>query len=532
MKRLLLLFILFSFWSCANIVPPSGGEKDVTPPILKKSDPLVNTIFFDNNGFQLDFDELIVLDNVNSQLVVSPPLVEKPNVGVMKKKVTVKFKKEDLLPNTTYSFNFGLAITDYNEGNILKNFNYVFSTGSYIDSLQMKGEVFDSFTEEAVENVAVLMYRSLEDSMPLTSLPNYFGITDEKGHYTITNIKNGTYKVFALLDMNQNYIYDLPNEKIAFLSDTIVLDSNISGVNLRLFSEADDRQFVTEENIEDFGRLMYVFNKPLDKFTILLKDEVFTQEDYLFKLYENRDTLKIWFPDYEDTFTLIIKGDSAFSDTNLMEVVPVFSIENMPLFKITPNLSGMVDLNKTLTLQFDNPISELNPAFISLFEDSIEVEIEPYFADSVKTILVIPYEWKEKSKYLLMVGLGSFVDFYDQINDVFELKFGAQESSFYGVLNMNFDFGEAQLPFIFDLMDVERNVINQKEIEGNEAINYSFLRPADYKFRLIQDLNNNGKWDAGDYDKQIQPEPVLYYPTPSTVRSNWEIDLEWVVKIE
>jgi hypothetical protein len=513
-------------------VPPKGGIKDTLPPALKKSNPPMNTIFFENNGFQLEFDELIVLDNVNSQLVISPPLKEKPVVGVMKKKLNVKFNKEDLLPNTTYSFNFGSAIMDYNEGNILKNFNYVFSTGSYIDSLQISGTVFDAFTEEAIENVAVLMYKSLEDSMPLTSLPNYFGITDEKGNYTITNIKEGSYKLFALLDMNQNYIYDLPNEKIAFLNEKVSLDSSIMGVDMRMFLEKNEKQFITDQKIEDYGRLLYVFNKPLEKLEIILKNEIFTKDEYKFKLYEKRDTLKIWFPDYKDKFRLIVKEDSIFSDTIQMDVTPVFSIEEMPPFKITPNLSGMVDLNKTLTLQFENPITKWEPRFILLFEDSVEVEIAPYFTDSIKTSLVIPYEWKEKSKYFLLVGLGSFVDFYNQINDIYELRFGAQEKDFYGILNMNFDFGEAKTPFLFVLMDTERKVLSQKVVDKGEVISYHYLRPEEYEFRLIQDLNNNGKWDTGDYEEQLQPEPVLYYPEISKIRSNWEVDINWGVIIK
>ena len=499
---------------------------------MRKSSPPQNSVLFNEDGFQVEFDELFVLDNVNAQLIVSPPMAEKPVVKAMKKKLTVKFDKEDLLENTTYSFSFGLAIKDYNEGNILKNFKYVFSTGTYIDSLSLNGEVIDAFTEEATDNVAVLMYRSLEDSMPLTSLPNYFGITDELGHYTISNIKNGTYKMFALHDMNQNYIYDLPSERIAFLDEVIVLDSNISGVNFNLFSEANYNQFLLKSEIEPYGRSKFIFNKTLNDIEIILKDQVFEKEDYVQKLYYERDTLVIWFPDYQDEFTLILKEDSTFSDTIDMKIEPVFSIDEMPPFIINPNLTGIVDLNKTLVLNFENPIIQWKPEHISLYEDSVQVEIKPYFIDSTKTSLLIPYQWKESSKYFLMVGLGSFVDFYEQKNDVFELKFGAQEASFYGQLNIQIDIGETIPPYIFQLLDAELNIISEKIIDGNMVVSYDFLRPADYTYRLIQDLNQNGKWDPGDYDKKRQPEPVIYYPSLTNVRSNWEVDLEWGIGIE
>jgi hypothetical protein len=514
------------------MVTPSGGDKDESPPELRKSTPPLNTVYFNNDGFQLEFDELLVLDNINSQLIVSPPLAEKPEVKAMKKKLIVKFKKEDLLENTTYSFNFGFAIKDFNEGNVLTNFKYVFSTGSYIDSLALSGKVIDSFTEEPMANVAVLMYRSLEDSMPLTSLPNYFGITGEDGQYLISNIKNGTYKMFALLDMNQNYIFDQASEKIAFLNEAVVLDSSIGGVNFNLFSEENYNQFIIKEELEDYGRATFIFNKPLNNVEIILKDQVFPEDDYLQKLYYERDTLKIWFPDYEDKFTLIIKEDSIFSDTIAMEIEPVFSIDEMPPFSISPNLTGTVDLNKTLILNFENPITEWNAQFISLYEDSIQLNIKPFFKDSVKTNLVIPYKWKEKSKYFLQIGLGSFVDFYDQKNDVFELRFGAQDANFYGQLHINIDIGDTQAPYIFHLLDKELNVINERIVEGNMKVSYMYLRPDEYTFRLIQDINKNGKWDTGDYEEHLQPEPVIYYPSTTKVRSNWEMDLEWGIGIE
>lgn len=532
MRNLLILFSILALWSCANSSVPAGGPDDKTPPVLKKSQPLQETVFFNEGGFQLEFDEIIVLDNVNSQLVVSPPLAEKPDIKSMKNRVTVKFNKEDLQENTTYSFNFGLAITDYNAGNILKNFKYVFSTGSYIDSLQMDGEVIDAFTEEPVENVAVLMYRNLEDSMPLTSLPNYFGISDENGHYSISNIKNGSYKLFALVDMNQNYIFDQPDEKIAFFDEIFVLDSNISGVKFKAFTEANDKQFIIQRDVKDYGALMYTFNQPLENLKIILKDEIFALEDYRYKLYPNRDTLKIWFPDYKDTFTLILKEDSTYSDTLEMDVTPVFSIEEMPPFSITPNLSGIVDLNKTLILRFENPIVKWEPEFISLHEDSIKIDLKPYFKDSLKTELLIPYTWKESSKYHLLIGLGTFVDFYEQKNDIYELRFGAQEESFYGIINLSIDLGDTKAPYIFELLDKDLNKIAQKIIRGNETFRDKFLRPGEYNFRLIQDLNDNGKWDAGEYESHTQPEPVIYYPTPTAVRSNWEIDLDWGIELE
>lgn len=531
MRRIFVVLCVLSCWSCANVVSPTGGAKDVTPPQLKKSIPPLRTIYFDQGGFELEFDEIVNLENIYGQLIVSPPMKGSPEVKYHKRKVTVAFDKDDLLDSTTYTFNFGNAIVDYNEKNQLKNFTYVFSTGSYIDSLSVSGKIIDAYTKEPIENMVVLMYRSLEDSMPLTSLPNYFDISDENGLYTIGNIKEGRYKIFALEDMNQNYLYDLPAERIGFLNDFIDLDSSIVGVDMNIFNEENELQYVLSRKVEPYGKLNYTFNKPFKNLEINLVDEVFEKDEYLTEITEGKDSLNIWFPDYEDSFLLILKDDTSFIDTTNMEVIPIFSMENPPILTISSNLKGDVDLNKSLDLQFNNPITKWKFSFVTLFEDSLEVEIEPYFLDSLHLKLRIPYKWKEGKKYYLVAGLGSFTDFYYSGNDIYELKFGSQEESFYGKIKLNINVGEMKPPFIVQLLDKEKKVIQEEFIEESKLLIYSYLRPEEYGFRLIQDLNGNGKWDTGKYDEMIQPEPVVYFPNLAKVRSNWDVELSWEIEL-
>ncbi len=532
MKKFFFILFIFSCWSCAQVSPPKGGLEDVTPPKLLKSSPKMSSIYFDNNGFQLEFDEIVDLDNINGQLIISPPFEKKPTVKWNKRKITVHFDNTELQENTTYTFNFGSAIKDHNEGNVLANFTYVFSTGSYIDSLSISGKITDAFTDKSVEKVLVLMYRNLEDSMPLTSIPSYFGISDIEGRYSINNLKEGVYKLFALLDMNQNYKFDLANESVAFIDEFIILDSNLVDVDFRLFNEVSNKQYITERDVEDFGRINYTFNKGLKDLKVTLKDAPFERDEYKQFLSKSKDTLEIWFPDYDGTFLMILNDDSSFADTTELKITPVFNIDEMPPFRISPNTKGQMDLNKSLVLQFDNPITSWNPDFISLYEDSIKVEIKPFFSDSLKRTLIISNQWKEKSKYLLNVGLGSFTDFYDQTNDLFELRFGAQEASFYGRINVNVDLGETLAPFIIQLLNESGEVLDEQIILNSQLVSYDYLRPAEYSFRLIQDLNNNGKWDTGNYSNKTQPEPVIYYPTKTNVRSNWDIDLTWAIIIK
>jgi len=245
MKRVLVLIIMALLLNaCAQVVPLSGGEKDIEPPKEIQSVPSNQSINFSTKTISIGFNEYIRLQNLASQLIVSPLMDKTPEISLHGKKVIIKIKSQ-LLPNTTYSINFGSAIADITENNKIPNYKYVFSTGSHIDSLSISGHVVNAFNLKEEDKVYVLLYDNFEDSIPLKKMPRYVAITNKKGAFTITNIAKGKYKLFALKDINSNYIYDLPNEQIAFKSDTLVLDSSLTGNIIYLFKENNDLQYLT-----------------------------------------------------------------------------------------------------------------------------------------------------------------------------------------------------------------------------------------------------------------------------------------------
>jgi len=200
----------------------SGGYKDELPPTLLSSKPENYAVNFNSQKIELVFDEYIALKNVNQELIISPPLPKKPDVRIKNKSILIDLKNE-LRENTTYTLNFGKAIADNNEGNALTNFEFVFSTGSYLDSLSVKGTLTSAFNLQPSKDPFVIgLYDQTEDSIPLKSIPVYVGKTDEKGLFQINNIKADTFRIFALKDLNNNLIFDLPNEEIAFI-DTFLL---------------------------------------------------------------------------------------------------------------------------------------------------------------------------------------------------------------------------------------------------------------------------------------------------------------------
>ncbi|MCK5814829.1 MAG: Ig-like domain-containing protein, partial [Flavobacteriaceae bacterium] len=189
-----ILIGLFVLQSCAKRGSLMGGEKDITAPVFIISEPAHESINFDAEKIRLNFSEYIKLKELNQQLVISPPMKHQPEItpiGTASKTINIKIT-DTLKKNTTYTFNFGNSVEDNNEGNILRSFKYVFSTGDYIDSLKVRGTVTDAFEEKPSENISIMLYEVTEDftdSIIYKERPNYIGNTLDTVAFEITNLK-------------------------------------------------------------------------------------------------------------------------------------------------------------------------------------------------------------------------------------------------------------------------------------------------------------------------------------------------------
>lgn len=346
------IFIWFFFiagillGSCARVGSPTGGPRDSIPPRLVYSEPALYATNVESPDIELLFDEYIQLNDVTSELIVSPPVDEKPQVKLRNRSVLIDMNN-DLKDSVTYTLNFGDAIVDNNEGNPISGFEFVFSTGPHIDSFSVAGKLVNSFTLEPYEEVVhVMLFDNLADSAPSTVLPAFIGKATKDGEFAINNVKSDTFRIFALKDANSNLKYDLPNEHVAFYdssvllspalfdrSDTIVADSSfleqftgdtlqqladtvqtVDTTELRktytfytplfMFEEETEQQYLVDDNREDKHRLRMVFNNPLD--SIHFEPLNIDQENwYLPEFSAGRDTLDLWLAD-----TNLVKMDS------------------------------------------------------------------------------------------------------------------------------------------------------------------------------------------------------------------------------
>jgi uncharacterized protein (DUF2141 family) len=230
--------------SCAKVVAPTGGEKDETPPSIVLSTPENMATNFTDKKVVIKFDEYISLQDVTQELLITPVQEENPEIKLRNKSLVIHFK-DSLEKNSTYNLNFYNAIRDINEGNILKNYQYIFSTGDMIDTLFVVGHVYDAFNLEFPENVLVMLYKNLEDSVPQTQKPTYVTRADEDGSFSINNITPGSYKLFALQDANRNMIFDQPGEPIAFIDSLVSPKVKLAEVfdTLQILNEEDSTYY-------------------------------------------------------------------------------------------------------------------------------------------------------------------------------------------------------------------------------------------------------------------------------------------------
>lgn len=351
----IVLVFLFIAGSCAKMGSLTGGPVDEDPPIVTGSEPENYSVNFEGQRIEINFNEFIRLDNVNQELVVSPPLENRPDVRMRGKSILIELENE-LRDSTTYTFNFGTAIKDNNEGNELTNYEFVFSTGDYLDSLSIGGEILRAFNLEPPEKpVNIMLYDNLYDSVVYKEIPVYIGKSTKEGTYRINNLKADTFKLFALNDVNNNFLFDLPNEQIAFLDttviitpeffskieevDSLVLDS-ISGpladtimlsdtvnltnleedslmvetekpapdriyVDLFLFTEDSESQFLSDYNRETRRKVDFSFNLPVtDSFTYRSLKPA-NQDWYLEETTEEKKEFVLWVVDEE-----VIQKDS------------------------------------------------------------------------------------------------------------------------------------------------------------------------------------------------------------------------------
>ena len=573
--------LFFLNWSCAKIGKPTGGPRDRTPPVVLESVPEYGAKNFRGKRLIITFDEYVSLDNINEKFMISPPLKKKPRVFIRGKNVIAEFE-EDLRDSTTYTFYFQDAIKDLNEGNTIEDYQFVLSTGPVIDSLSVTGNVYSALNLEVPEKTMVLLYRELADSFVVKHLPDYISRVDQKGYFRINNVKEGTYRLYALKDADNSKNYNLPDEEFAFMNSTIEITTeknfipvvkdtavvkkevtknrDIKGKKdvklqdtivpqgeypLVLFTPRKTNHYLTSSARPLKYELTYTLSLPPDSMDFRLRIPESKENSYFIEKNAGKDSIKVWLTDstlysqsqiqtiidYPYTDTLGILGYK--EDTIVMRfqtpVVRRGSKVKKPVFTFSSNIKGNVlKPGEEIIFSSATPFREPDTSRIIFYEiaDSSRVEVNySLMKDSINSgRYFFKADLKEEKKYVLIADSGSFGNIYYDTADSTGFNFSLRKPDTFSTLTLT--ILNCKTSSIIQLMTNQEKIVNETIIKSEGKVVFPMLDAGAYRLKVIYDLNGDGKWTTGDFTRGIQPEPVSYYPMEINLKTGWVLDLD------
>lgn len=538
LSKLFRYLAAFVLAGCASRVPPDGGPRDRTAPIVLNTIPQNKAVEVNTTKFEFVFDEFIQLKDGGSRILISPPVQKSPDVLVQGKKLILKLR-EPLDSLTTYTITPGAGVTDLNEGNPLEPYSLVFSTGSKLDSLGCRGRLTNAFNAESVKDALVMLYRDDIDSLPKSKLPRYFARTNEAGQYEIQNVKAGTYKMFALKDQNTNYLYDQPGELIGFPEQLISIDSAGTPIpEIRLSAEEASVQRLVKSEYEEPGKVILKYSIAPD--TVYFTDFSGNGLEFFRTDESMPDSLNILFNRFA--------GDSIrlFAHSKLKGVSRIDTLE-FRARKIKPaGRKGNRNTGRDTALIFSSNIEAkkllpaekliLNSNYPCQLSDSADfrwiVAGDTSAASLPESLSPFSFEFippSAESKAIYLIGApGSFKDIYGHTSDTIMTDFRVMAEDETGNLEIVVsDSANSGKLVILELTDSKGVVKFKKSISGNDSLLIRNLRPGSLRLRAIVDENENGKWDPANYDLKTQPETVIRYSEEITIRAGWDLAVEW-----
>lgn len=505
---------------CARRGTITGGAKDTIPPSLRNSFPKNGSLNFSGKEIQLVFDEYVKLKNVNKQLIVSPPLKTKPEVMPLNaSKIITITLKDELQPNTTYSFNFGQSIEDNNEGNPLNQFSYVFSTGNYIDSLQLKTAVKDALEKEIPKNVSIMLYEvneSYNDSTIYKEVPRYITNTLESGRLgQLENLKAGKYRLIAVKDENGNNKFDPKTDKIGFIKEPLTVP-NDTIFELELFKEEApfriEKPYQTGDSHYIIG---YQGNPKKGAVDVWQNGE---KVKATVTKYPKKDSLQLWLPKIKNDTLAVVAYDGKWSKSYRMKPR---EMKPDSLYFSTP--SSDLSLRKKLQLFSAIPLTAIDNSKIKITDkDSAVVRFTTEY-DEWNQAVLFTIDRQPLQTYKMQILPGAFTDFFARKNDTLNYKFSTRNTGDFGNLRISLS-NVKRYPVLVQLTNEKGEVLETETVNNGTNVAFDLIEPKKYTLRVVYDDNRNNAWDPGSFWEKRQSEEVIYFPKELDVRANWDVE--------
>ncbi len=530
---LLFLAILMAI-GCAVPQKPQGGPKDETPPKLLKASPVNETRNFAAKKIILQFDEYYRLVN-QYQEITSSPVLEKTEFKMRGKNLEIEIK-DSLLKETTYAINFGKAIADVNEGNALTNFKYVFSTGSQIDSLKISGTVVNNLTLQKEKDVMVMLIPLKQDSLIFgKKKPGIYATTDTSGAFSLTNLHEGQYKLYALKEVVSNKIFDDDNEFIGFPGKVINLTKDTSNIKLQLFKQIPQNFRLIDHRFDPSGKIFLSFNKSLANPSLKIIDPVALDAQKLVEFTKTRDTAYLYMRTLDfDTLKVAILDNNIALDTTTLGKARKETFK-APLTIITSaDIGNLLKPGTDLQIYASSPITGRLPSLISLKENDTYVTNYTLVEDPTDAKhLTLRYRWKDNATYLLTFSEGALTGFFGEKNPNSPKRFKLNKPDNYSGMLLKVTLPDTGRSYIVELLNEKGDVTLRSDIiTKSTTLEYKNIPVGKYKVRVVYDANRNGKWDTGNIKESRQPENIWLHPKTMILRPNFEVGEDAVVPNE
>jgi len=518
-------------FSCARVGSPVGGDKDTIAPQVVGSNIDTSRVNVPRNigELRIDFDEYITLKEINKNLIISPPIKKMKKIlpsGMANKYLLIKWD-DTLQANTTYSFNFGNAIVDNNEGNALKYYNFAFSTGDKIDDLYISGEVksliANKETKTEEKNLVVGLYQ-VKDTMNYRQKPYYITKADPDGYFELNYLSPGKYRILAFEDTNANSVFDAGKENVGFLKDEIVLDQSISGLKINLYPSKKTLKYV--EMKENPGGILMTFEGNPEKVKVLSLTEKL--QDYKVTHTAKSDSVNIWFDAKKQNIGIAQSENLKFSYDNgaKKDTVSIFYRYNTKNEMTVSNSKGsLLPPNQDFAITSNYFIDKIQPEKWTLVSDSIKQDFTAKISENNPYEIQVKSAFKEGKKYSLTVPKETVSSFYESIQKSYRFDFEGDKTENYGTLTITIENPPTHI-FWLQMLNESGDVIYSKY--GKESqITFNSLKPGKYQLRILVDNNENGIWDTADFANGEFAEDVNILDKKIDIRPLWEIRETW-----
>ena len=520
------LFFIFHFSflisSCARQGYPSGGPKDSEPPQTLGTKPANESRNFAERQFYIQFDEYVVLKNAEQNVIISPPMAQKPEFTTKGKGVLVKIK-DTLQANTTYLFQFKEAIADFTEGNLLPTYEYVFSTGGMMDTMMLSGRVENARDGKPwAETVTVLAYRDGD------SVASRVTRADKRGRFAFHYIPAGSYRLVALEDKNRDLKVG-DDEAVAWLEQSFVAADSVDSTQmatLRISAPERRKQRVVSSEMPSKGRITIVTAMPM-------RNPSVEGEKTVQRLNAKGDTLNIWCVNPLCDSTVLVVSDEGLQDTlKLRYRAPKRNRgigaqpQQPPLMSSLCN--GQSAYYDKLQLAFTNPIVSQ--------ADSLLAEVM-WMKDSSKSMCAVVLDTdgmkatiqaqvKSDEDYTIRIPAGMFTDLYGTSSDSLRITLKPKD---FAILTVHVDNNSGSA-LVVELLDTKDTVVQHQVLESSGTARFDHIGAGNYRLRAVIDDDGNGRWTVGDYATRRQPEECVMYGKTLQLRERWEMEESWTVE--